>query len=295
METSRYDDRINRAIALIDRELHHDLPLDRLADEACLSRFHFHRLFSSLTGESVHALTTRMRMQRALALTTRGAKPQWKAIAAAVGYRSPDVFARSFRRHYGCAPSQFDLATWWQERPDREVALTVSQYFLRPAIALPADFVVSIERRPPATLILSRATGAYADPARMIAAYERVRDAAERLGITLAGHLSGASQDDPERVPLSRCRYDFALEVPGGTVAPKALMAACRAEGRWAMTRVEGDFDAVDRAWNLLFKSWLPQSGLNLRDSPAEEIYQATPESVGWDRFDLTLAIPLED
>lgn len=53
--------------------------------------------------------------------------------------------------------------------------------------------------------------------------------------------------------------------------------------------------DVVDRAWNLLFKSWLPQSGAELRDAPAEEIYHALPEAIGWDRFDLTLAIPVEN
>jgi AraC family transcriptional regulator len=295
MENVRYEDRINRAIALIDRDLDKNLSLERLADEACLSAFHFHRLFSMLTGESVHALTTRMRMQRALALTARGAKPQWKQIASAAGYRSPDVFARAFKRHYGCAPSRFDLASWWQERPDRDEALAVSQYFLRPAPPLPADFVVSIEHRPAAELMVSRATGAYTDPARMIAAYERIKSAAAGLGVPLAKHLSGSSQDDPELVPLSRCRYDFALEVLARTPVPKTLLPRHRPEGRWATTRVEGGLDAVDRAWNLLFKSWLPRSGYNLRDAPAEEIYRETPETIGWERFDLTLAIPLED
>ena len=295
MQAARYEDRINRAIALIDREIDRDLPLQRLADEACLSAFHFHRLFSTLTGESVHALTTRMRMQRALALTAKSSKPQWKSIAAAVGYRSPDGFARAFKRHYGSAPTQFDLEGWWRERRDRDAALAVSQYFLRPAPPVPPDFVVIIEARPAAKLIMSRAIGGYLDPARLITAYERLRKSADNLGIAMPGRLIGASQDDPERVPLSRCRYDFALEVPPGTAVPKSLLAGRREAGRWAMTRVEGDMDAVDRAWNLLFKSWLPQSGVDLRDAPAEEIYHALPELIGWDRFNLTLAIPVED
>ena len=56
-----------------------------------------------------------------------------------------------------------------------------------------------------------------------------------------------------------------------------------------------GDLDAVDHAWNMLFKSWLPPSGCELRDAPAEEIYHATPETIGWDWFDLTLALPIKD
>lgn len=295
MNAERYEDRINRAIALIDRRIDCELSLERLADEACLSPFHFHRLFSMLTGESVHALTTRMRMQRALALTQRGTRPQWKRIAAAVGYRSPDVFARAFKRHYGCLPSKFELDAWWHTRPDREAAMAVSAYFLRPAAPLPANFELKIEHRAAASLFLSRAVGAYIDSTRIMAAYDRIRQAADQLGIDMRGKLSGASQDDPELVPLSRCRYDFVLEVPLNTPVPKGLLLSSRREGRWATTRVTGGLDAADRGWNLLFKSWLPASGLTLRDAPAEEIYHETPDQIGWDRFDLTLALPLED
>lgn len=295
MDKERYDSRINRAIALIDRQIDQDLSIERLADEACLSPFHFHRIFSSLTGESVHAMTTRMRMQRALALARQGQRPQWKAVAVAVGYRSADVFSRAFKRHFGCTPSQFDLEAWWKTRPDRESVLAVSQYFLRPASPLPSDFRVQIGLRPAASLVVSRAIGGYVDAGLLVAAYERMEAASRLLGIAMPGRLSGASQDDPELVPLSRCRYDFTLDVPEGTKPPKGLHAARRAEGLWAMTHLTGDLEAVDRAWNLLFKSWLPGSGLNLRDAPAEEIYHQTPNEIGWDRFDLTLAIPVED
>ncbi len=128
----------------------------------------------------------------------------------------------------------------------------------------------------------------------MIDAYDRMCEASRSLEIEMPGRLSGASQDDPELVPLSRCRYDFRLEVSENTKVPKGLHRARRTEGLWATVRVNGDIQAVDCAWNLLFKSWLPESGLNLRDTPAEEIYHQTPTEIGWDRFDLTLAIPVE-
>lgn len=290
-----YESRINRALALIDRHIDQDLSIERLADEACLSRFHFHRIFSALTGESVHAMTTRMRMERALALTQRAARPQWKRVAAAVGYHSADVFARAFKRHFGCNPSQFDLDHYWSTRPDRDAALAVSRYFLRPALPLPADFHVEIVHRPATDLIISRAVGGYLDPALLVSAYERIDAVAKALGLATPGRLTGASQDDPELVPLSRCRYDFCLEAPAQTPTPKGLSAARRDAGLWAMTHVQGDFAAVDRAWNLMFKSWLPASGRNLRAAAAEEIYQQTPNEIGWERFDITLAIPVED
>lgn len=295
MTKERYETRINRALALIDRHIDQDLSIDRLAGEACLSPFHFHRIFSALTGESVHAMTTRMRMERALALTRKASRPQWKAIAAAVGYRSQDVFTRAFKRHFGCTPSAFDLESYWQERPDRDDALAVSRYFLRPALPLPADFTVEIVNRPATFQIVSRAIGGYLNPGVIVAAYERIAAFSKGADLAMPGRLAGASRDDPELVPLSRCRYDFCLDVPEVTPVPKGLQPARREEGRWAVTHVAGDFAAVDRAWNLLFKSWLPASGHNLRAAPAEEVYHQTPNEIGWERFDVTLAIPVED
>lgn len=295
MSLEPYDQRIQRAIDLIDRRIDQDLSLRRLAQEAGVSPFHFHRIFAALTGESVHALTTRRRLERALALTHRGRRPQWKAVAAEVGYRSPDVFTRAFTRHFGCTPAKFDLEKWWRERPDREQATHVSRYYLRPAPPVPGDFRVELESRPAADLLVCRVLGAYLHPEKLIAAYGRIRDAARALGLPLAGRLAGASQDDPEFTPLSRCRYDFTLEVPAGTPTPRGFHSSRRAAGHWATARVCGDLAAVDRAWSVLFKSWLPASGLDLRAAPAEEIYHRTPEDIGWEQFDLTLALPLED
>ena len=75
---------------------------------------------------------------------------------------------------------------------------------------------------------------------------------------------------------------------------PQRPRPARRPAGRWAMTRVMGDFAAVDRAWNLLYKSWLPASRLDLRAAPAEEVYHQTPAEIGWERFDVTLALPIK-
>jgi AraC family transcriptional regulator len=291
----QYAERINRAIALIDRHIDQDLSLERLAKEAAISPFHFHRIFSSLVGESVHALTTRRRMERALALTHRGKRPQWKAVASAVGYASPEVFSRAFKRHFGCNPSQFDLGKWWHERPDRDDALRISNYFLRAAPEVPADFRVEIGPRAGATCLVCRTVGGYLKPQKLVAAYERIKRAGQLLGVPLPGRLVGGSQDDPELTPLSRCRYDFMLEVPEGTRPCAGLEIARRRPGRWAMTRVTGDLQAVDRAWNILFKSWLPASAFDLRPVPAEEIYHQTPDEIGWERFNVTLAIPLKD
>lgn len=291
----RYEARINRAIAAIDSGLHRELRLETLADAACLSPHHFHRVFHALTGETVHDFTTRLRLERALVLAGSQAAPAWKEIAARCGYRSASVFSRAFKRRYGVSPAAFDLQIYRSERPDRDAALAVSRYFLRPTAPPPDDFAVELVERPKARLIMSRARGGYVDPAALQAAYRRLVDWALDAGLAIeSGRLAGASRDDPELTPLSRCRYDFTLEVDDAVRPPPFLGVSERASGWWVVHAVQGDMAAVDRAWNLMFKSWLPAAGLDLRDAAAEEIYRQTPEALGWERFDLLCCIPVQ-
>jgi len=292
----RYEARINRAIALVDANLERELSLEALADAACLSPHHFHRIFRSLVGETVHSFTTRLRMERAVRMAVGEPRLSWKQIAAACGYRSVPVFSRAFRRHFGTNPAAFDIEHYWAARPDAAAAKGISSYFLRPAPPLAEGFEVKLLRRPNATLAVSRAWGGYVDPSAVMAAYERLIGWAEREGLPVTGgRLAGASRDDPDITPLSRCRYDFILEVEPGTRLPEGITPSFRPGGLWAVHEVKGHMAAVDRAWNLLFKSWLPAAGLELRDEPAEEVYRRVPAEIGWESFDLMCCVPVKD
>ncbi|HAF35231.1 MULTISPECIES: AraC family transcriptional regulator [Sphingobacterium] len=66
--TELYKKRINKVIDHINSNLDHNLSLEELAAIACFSPFHFHRLFKSVTGETVKNFTNRIRMEKAARL-----------------------------------------------------------------------------------------------------------------------------------------------------------------------------------------------------------------------------------
>lgn len=289
----RYEARIARAISYVDENPADHISLEILSSVACLSPFHFHRVFRSLTGESVREFVERRKLEHAIALANKG--KSWKYAAAACGFASPISFTRSFKRVFGVPPSAFDLAAWWNKRSDREEAHRVSSYFLRPAPPLDPEFTVELMERPPARVAVSRAWGGYLHPERLIGAYNRLRNWAEKAGISASdGKISGASRDDPDLTPLSRCRYDFLIELPEGVLPPTHFSLTERKAGLWAVAHATGGLDLVDRAWSTLFKSWLPASGLDLRDESAEEVYLKLPEDIGWTEFDLLCCVPVD-
>ena len=72
--TLDYGGRLERVLAYLADNLDRELDLDRLADVACFSPFHFHRIFHALQGETVAESVRRMRLHRAaiIAVMTLG-------------------------------------------------------------------------------------------------------------------------------------------------------------------------------------------------------------------------------
>lgn len=103
---SRYEKRLLRVIDHIHANPAGDLSLDALAEVAAMSRFHWHRVFHGMTGETVAEAVRRIRMHRAsFWLVTTGLPIA--EIAAKLGYPSVRSFARAFAEVRGMTPASF--------------------------------------------------------------------------------------------------------------------------------------------------------------------------------------------
>ena len=83
-----------------------DLKLDRLAAQAGLSKFHFHRLFKRAMGVSPSRYHINLRMNLARRVL-RETKKSVVDVALDVGYANPSHLAKLFRRETGLSPSDY--------------------------------------------------------------------------------------------------------------------------------------------------------------------------------------------
>ena len=84
----------------------------RLADaarEACLSPFHYHRLFTHTFGETPHEFLTKLRIDRAKRLLACD-QLHVTEVCFAVGYESLGSFSTLFRTMVGYSPSAYQRA-----------------------------------------------------------------------------------------------------------------------------------------------------------------------------------------
>ncbi|MGB3465906.1 MAG: AraC family transcriptional regulator [Cyclobacteriaceae bacterium] len=107
----RYIRNINRAFRYIDEHLSEDITLEDVATAAFFSSFHFHRIFSTLTGETVHAYVIRKRLEKAAIMLQREQLNPISQIALSVGFNSHSVFSRAFRKYYGMSPADYRKMT----------------------------------------------------------------------------------------------------------------------------------------------------------------------------------------
>jgi AraC-like DNA-binding protein len=98
--------RLCRARDLLAAEYQSPISLDQAAREACLSPFHFHRLFRATFGETPHDFLTALRMDRAQRLLASGGMTVTE-VCLEVGYSSLGSFSTKFQSLVGRPPTEY--------------------------------------------------------------------------------------------------------------------------------------------------------------------------------------------
>ena len=96
---------VGRAVRLIESDPSAPLKLQALAREAKLSRFHFVRAFTRVTGLTPHRYVTRARL-RSAAVRLAANDARVIDIALTSGYRDVSNFNHAFRAEFGTTPRE---------------------------------------------------------------------------------------------------------------------------------------------------------------------------------------------
>jgi AraC family transcriptional regulator len=101
--------RISRAKEFIDINYTQPLTLEKISNEAFLSRFHFLRLFKEVFGETPYQYISTRRIRMAVMLLTSSSMPVTE-ICSEVGFDSLSSFSWLFKQKLGLSPDAFRSA-----------------------------------------------------------------------------------------------------------------------------------------------------------------------------------------
>ena len=106
MRAEQYQRHLDAVTDYIYAHLDDDLSLETLAHVSGFSRYHWHRIYRAVRGETAAQAVRRLRLERAAAMLT---ETSWsiERIAWKAGFTGTEIFSRAFLRSYGTTPGRF--------------------------------------------------------------------------------------------------------------------------------------------------------------------------------------------
>jgi YesN/AraC family two-component response regulator len=99
-------ERLQRVLAHIEKHYDNELYLEHLADKACLSKFHFCRIFKLHLGMTPMKFVSHLRIERARRLIEENVG-NMSAVAYRVGFNDVGDFIKQFKKNFGITPSRY--------------------------------------------------------------------------------------------------------------------------------------------------------------------------------------------
>lgn len=257
-----YEDRLNRVRTYIYDHLDDEIDLNRLADVACLSPYHWHRIYRAVTGETIAATVKRLRLHRAAGYLAHTAMPVAE-IAVRSGYTNPQSFTRIFSDAYGMPPGEY--------RKNGSHA----HFQAANETHAPGLHQVEIRELPDMTAGMVEHVGAYMDIGK---AFETAYGWLGMRGLIRPGLRSVAVYyDDPDAVAEEALRAAAGVLIDEDVAIEAPLIRKRVAGGPYAVLRYKGPYADMKGAYRWLYGEWLVTSGREAADAPVFEEYLNNP------------------
>jgi AraC family transcriptional regulator len=276
---------LNEAISYIESRLDDEIDLDRAAQIACCSTFHFQRMFSYIADITLSEYIRRRRMTLAAAELQSGSE---KVIDLALkyGYDSPTAFNRAFQSVHGIAPSAA-----------RKAGVYLKTY-------PPISFKITIKGE-----------------AEMN--YKIVKKEAFRI-VGVKEHFSGGIEEAFAKVPLfwqkahkegvipklcevlnrepygilgistssSSLDFDYFIAAASDKPIPEGMEELILPETTWAIFECVGPMPAaIQTLQKRIVTEWLPSSGYEYANAPDIELYSEGDQTAADNKCEVWLPV----
>ncbi|SFT49917.1 transcriptional regulator, AraC family [Pseudovibrio denitrificans] len=287
LQKNIYTQRINRAMDYIERNICEELSLAQIADAACFSPYHFHRIFRAMTGETVNQFTSRLRVEKAARRLKQNPSISITDAALDMGFASPSTFARSFQARFGMPASQWrrDATASVEARANETMVLE------RPRSGLVAD-KVEVGKLEPRTVAYVRRTGNFQERPEIFGeAFGTLMAWAGPRGLAHGAEMMCLFHDDPQVTDAELMRFSSCLTLRGPADVEGEVGKMVVGGGRYACGHFVITHDQSQAAWEYMFGDWLPMSGYEPENIPCFQLYPSMTGEMG--PHEVVICIPV--
>jgi AraC family transcriptional regulator len=298
-----YKARVNRVIDYIEANIAKELSLSELADVAQFSPFHFHRIFSSMAGETLNDFIQRIRLEKAVAKLLDNPRKSITEIALECGFSGSSTFARAFKEAYKMSASEWrakgrgadsknsktdskDGQTLSNKGQDNAVYTSYDQGTIKQIWRIdmrnkPMQLNIGVKDLPEMHVAYVRHIGPYKGDNELFGRlFNKLMAWARPRGLIRFPEtkLLTAYYDNPDITDDSKLRVDACITVPADTEVSGEIGKATIPGGKYAVAYFEISQDEYADAWEAVFSRWLPESGFQPDGCPSFELYLNDPK-----------------
>jgi AraC family transcriptional regulator len=250
---NEYLQSVYKVIHFIELNYKEELTLETLSKVGGFSKYHFHRIFKAIIGESIGEHLRRVRLQN----TTIKFKTDSNItdIALSSGYETNSAFSKAFKKHFGVTPSEFS-----------------KNAKIKKGVAMIEPTFVEMQ---PVDILYVRKEGEYGESCArawevllnfvsMPQNKNLLTDKLMRFGI---GH------DNPNVTEASKIRCDACISWDDKNVKPEGEVQSKSIDGgKYAMFLHKGAYEELKSTYDMV-TDWIVESSVSLRDKPLFEKY----------------------
>ncbi|NJO67902.1 MAG: AraC family transcriptional regulator [Bacteroidetes bacterium] len=287
-----------------------------MSEIASFSKYHFHRIFLSMVGETLFQFIQRLRLEKAAGLLAANPKLTIGEVAMDCGFSDQATFARAFRLNFGVS------ATIWRReikgtksnmsKTDRNFNQTVSNrdqmlpgsslYFSSTNQTKTRRYnmktpVVRIEELKQIPLAYVRHIGPYKGDSNLFGnLFNKLCSWAGPRGLLNFPETKSIViyHDNPDITNEEQLRVSVCISVPENTTVDGEICKMYLQPGKYAMARCEISVTEFQEAWTWVCGEWLPTSGYLPDDAPCFELYHNDHNDHPEKKFILDICVPVK-
>ena len=297
--TELYKEKINLVVDYIQRNLDNSLSLRELSKIACLSPFHFNRIFKNVIGETLYQYIKRLRLEKSAGLLLSNPKITVTEIALTCAFETSASFSKSFKKHFKMTPTEWrnqstnDItkAKIWDGKFSIIDNLPVWTFKHNNSIRQ-----VKVEDISPFKVAYIRSIGSYKEDPKLFRELSNklYKWAIPRGQVNEQTYVLNIYFDDPEITEALNHRVMVAIPIsekvnPSGSVGITEFTG-----GKYAVCRFLLRDDEFQEAWDWIASIWLPKSGYEWDDREAFERCLGEETVSSKTVFDVEIGIPIK-
>lgn len=328
---AEYIARVNRVLDHIESHLDQQLSLDELARVAAFSRYHFHRIFAALVGETLNQFINRLRLERAATQLIVNPRKTVTHIALDCGFSSSATFARAFKDRFEMSATAYREGGYLQNSKIGKVSSKEGKTdskdgkdgdcsgayvgedtagtgvartptiiedwsnYMKATSNLSAD--VAVEDMPEIIVAYVRNVGPYqGDSALFEQLWGRLMKWAGPRGLLQQTDLKCLCvyHDSPEVTDESKLRVSVCISVSEDTRVDGEIGKMTIPAGQYARAHFEIDATQYGDAWNYVYGQWMPDSGYQPDDRLAFELCLNDPDEHPQKKHLVDICVPVK-